>query len=377
MKDNRLQVFLEPGSIPYRSNATDFAVDEDSPFSDQYDWMQEEQIIKQILESKVEPSTEDKERISEYERRVSSLKIVLFRYLKDNKMVSPRMSMKNMNLDDYIISAQEKSQGRPRFGKLVPVGMNGIYLHTGEAANLFTGFYSTEKGKGQGSVGCVQACTQISLLYFANRVANPYVDQTLIYLERKFASAMQSLEQRINNIRRRMSESAESGFVFQEVESTKPKFFQIDFNCPYAIQYIRLIHKFDDYNRLLVALHFQGALTRDQANKQRKEIQTSIRTLFYDTHVQSKFLLKDGFNTKLHYGNWLAADDAMIQTFAKIAAAGYQVIEDDILTRKTQPKFSVANPTGFSEADIKKLLDVNNKIRQSVQALEQSEAKNV
>ena len=54
MKDNRLQVFLEPGSIPYRSNATDFAVDENSPFSDQYDWMQEEQIVKQILDSKLE-----------------------------------------------------------------------------------------------------------------------------------------------------------------------------------------------------------------------------------------------------------------------------------------------------------------------------------
>lgn len=379
MKDNRLQVFLEPGSIPYRSNTTvtDFAVDESSPFSDQYDWMQEEQIIKQILESKVEPSTEDKERISEYEKRVNSLKIVLYRYLKDNKMVSPRMSLKNMNLDDYIISAQEKNEGRSRLGKLVPVGMNGIYLHTGEATQLFTGFYSTQKGKGQGSVGCAQACSQISLLYFGNRVANPYVDQTLIYLERKLASVMQSLDQRINNIRRRMSESAESGFVFQEVESTNPKFFQVDFNSPYAIQYTRLVHKFDDYNRLLIALHFQGALTRDQANKQRKEIQTSIRTLFYDTHVQSKFLLKDGFNTKLHYGNWLAADDAMIQNFARIAAAGYQVIEDDILTRKTQPKFAVTNPVGFSDADISKLLAVNQKIRQAVQVLEQSEAKNV
>ena len=292
-------------------------------------------------------------------------------------MISPRMSLKNMNLDDYVISAQEKSQGRPRLGKLVPVSKTELWLHTGEAVNLYTGSYLTEKGKGQGSVGCEQACTQISALFFSNRVANPYVDQTLIYLERKLASVMQSLDQRINNIRRQMSESAESGFVLQEVESTKPKCFQIDFNCPYAIQYTHLVHKFDDYNRLLFALLFQGALTRDQANKQRKEIQTCMRTLFYDTHVQSKFLFKDGFNKKLHYGNWLAADDAMIQTFAKIAAAGYQVIEDDILTRKTQPKFSVGNPTGFSEADIKKLLDVNNKIRLSVQALEQSEAKNV
>lgn len=374
MKDNRLQVFLEPGSIPYRSNATDFAVDENSPFSDQYDWMQEEQIIKQIVDSKIEPSQDDEDRVKEYERRVNSLKIVLFRYLKDNKMISPRMSLKNVNLDHYIISSNPKSQGeRPRLGKLVPVGMNGIYLHTGEATSLFKGIYTTNKGKGQGAVGCVQACAQIGNLYFNNRTDNPYVDQTMIFLDRTLVRLSQSLDQRINNIRRKMSESAASGFVFQEVESTKPKFFQVDFNNPYAIQYVKLVHKFDEYNRLLLAMLFQGAITRDQANKQRNEVQASIRTLFYETHVQVKFLLKDGFNSKLHYGNWLSADDAMINTLAQIAIAGYNTIDDDVLTRKVQPKFSLITQKAFSDEEVKKLLDVNKRIRQSIEVLSHGE----
>ena len=195
----------------------------------------------------------------------------------------------------------------------------------------------------------------------------------MIFLDRTLVRLSQSLDQRINNIRRKMSESAASGFVFQEVESTKPKFFQVDFNNPYAIQYVKLVHKFDEYNRLLLAMLFQGAITRDQANKQRNEVQASIRTLFYETHVQVKFLLKDGFNSKLHYGNWLSADDTMINTLAQIAIAGYNTIDDDVLTRKVQPKFSLITQKAFSDEEVKKLLDVNKRIRQSIEVLSHGE----
>ena len=367
MKDNRTRVFLRPGSIAFRSQFSGFLTDEQSPFRDRYDWLQEERVVDELIASGIDAGSKEYARIIEYEGRISVLKMWVFQHLKDNGLLRTNASIKNLNLDDYQIVLKNSSASKREHGSYRPSGVNGVWLHSGEARDVFVGNYA--ENKTDGAVGCIQAAHNVSKLFYENKNPNPYVDQALINIELKYDEIFKSIETQSAQLNKKLEQSKNEGFVFNEVESSGPKFYSMDFTCQYATQFVKLVHKFDGLCRLLATLYYGGELTRDEFHKSKTEYMSKLRNLFFEVSIQTKVLTKDDFNKSLHYEHWLNADEAMIETLAKIAVSGWGVVDDRVLVRKLQPKFSVSNMGEFKQKDADVLLKANEKIRVAAKSL--------
>ena len=108
MKDNRTRVFLRPGSIAFRSQFSGFLTDEQSPFRDRYDWLQEERVVDELIASGIDAGSKEYGRIIEYEGRISVLKMWVFQHLKDNGLLRTNASIKNTG-DKAFSSANFKN----------------------------------------------------------------------------------------------------------------------------------------------------------------------------------------------------------------------------------------------------------------------------
>lgn len=376
MRDNRQTVTLEAGKIAFRTQLTEFETDAtQSPFVDHYDYIKEQNKINEILANGGKPDEAEEIRIAEFESRMNVLKLVVHQTLKSERKISNRMGIRSINLDDYIIKVSKSSKDNQssKAGRLVQRGSKGIYLHTADAAALFKGMYISD-GETRGTAGCIQAATQVSAIYFDNVQGNPYVDQTLIYLEARYNEVFGMLSKRIGEFKTKIEIAKQEGFLYPEVTSVEPKLYHHNFNCQYAIRLIRLVLLFDEYNRYLILMFYQGDLSHDQAQRKRNEVLSTIRRLFNEYVVQARALLKDGFNKQVTYANWLKANDQVIEKLAAFAAEGYGVVEDDILTRKVRPSFAVNAGISLTENDVSTLLEVNSKIRTIVEQIEAENA---
>ena len=366
MEDKRIKVFLGSAALTFRSRFDGFHTDPNSPYRDKYDYVQEENEVQSILDRKEQPSEAEMLRIEEYEARVHVLKLRVIQYLKDNKLLQQRATPKSINLDDYIITANRRMDiTRKNHGKLKSDGLNGVYLHTGEASDLLLGRYTVTDESQRINVSAIQAAHNIGKLFFGNKPENPYVDQVLLSLETQYETVRKLVDVKIEVIGERMAKDSDNGFVYNKLVSTKETFHPAEFSCPYAVQYIRLIHRFDELNRLMLSLSYQGDLSRHELHLGRHEVMSKIRNLFKEVIVQTKLMTKKDFNKKLTYFHWLNADDAMIKTLSEIANAGFNFVDDSVLTKKRKPAYSLGLAEhNFTEEQIEKLLEVNKRIRE-------------
>lgn len=355
-----IKVVLMKGEIKYAAATfSEFYTCNDSPFEDGYDYIREEQEVKEMLKNGVDANHP---RIADFEGRMTELKYRIKFLRKDDTGAINKKPIKHISLSDFniVINTNKNESDHLQLGKLVTKEVPTVTLHTAVAIEMLKG--RPFKKSDFGYPGLKNRAAALKDFFFLSMNGNPFADKILLDSEKQIKANEDFIRDKTKLCAKKFLEARKRGINLVVLENESEHTFDADFSSPYAASLKRLVTDYDYLVRLVLTLSREGQMSATEKNEilgdsKRKIISANQKA------VSKRRMLNHPVVLPVRINYWSSGSEKqraiLLQASKAIGAVKYE-----ILSKEKKPMF--ARSASINEKDAPKIKETCDWITNSL-----------
>lgn len=358
-----IKVVLLKGEIKYAAATFfDYHTCNDSPFADGYDYIREEQVVKEMLS---EGADANHPRIADFEGRMTEMKYRIKFMRKDDGGAINKKPVKNINLSDFniVINSNRNEAEQVQVGKLVSKEVPTVRLHTAVAIEILKG--RPLKKSDFGFPGVKSRAAALKDLFFLSMNGNPFADKILIDSEKQLKANEDFVLAQTKHCAELFLKARKRGINLTVLENESEHTFEADFSSPYAASLQRLITDYDYLIRLVLSLSRGGQMSAAEKNtilgdSKRKIISANQKA------VGRRRLMNHPVVLPIRTNYWISGNEKQRAILLQ-ASQAIGAVKFEVLSKAKKPMF--ARNASINEKDLPKIQETCDWITNTLQQL--------
>lgn len=303
-----------------------------SVFKDRYDFDLESEVVDDLIEKGVEPNSLEDLRVREFERRSEILLIEVRKVLK---------SVRSLNrIEIAIVESRHEDRNVAETKKM---GMlrseaDSVELHTIQAAKMMRGVERSPKGDGFPGVTTAASCARE--IFKLSNSNNPFVDWTLLDIEKTLADSNQKLDDALQALNAKLAQFVSMGVSVHVMGNSSPAKFTVEFGSPYGFMLVQNLLKFDQYVRLVMTFNFKGLMSNQERNLAIESVRSPMRSMYWKLLNANRMLRHDSIRA--------LSRDVLADNFdlVLVLCRSLGLIDREVLLGSHRPAFGLGYDAG-------------------------------